>query len=158
MSDRIAVMNAGRIEQCGSPGEIYDRPATVFVAGFIGTTNLLRGTATRRGTEGGLVQIEAGFTVTTTDLPEAGGEVTLCLRPESIRVSPAESASPNAIDQANGTLERVIHRGSLTELHVRLPKRADMLIAVRPSGEGESLDMGQSVVATWSGDRIHRIS
>ena len=55
MSDRIAVMNGGRIEQLGTPEDLYDRPATRFVAGFIGTTNLLSGTVV--GREGGVTTV-----------------------------------------------------------------------------------------------------
>ena len=156
MSDRIAVMNAGRIEQCGTPGDVYDRPATTFVAGFIGTTNLLTGKVVRGPAGELVVRTAAGFAMTAPGLPGEGGDATLCLRPESIQVTPHAGAEPGDVDQAQGSLDRVIHRGSMTELHVRLPT-GDALIALRPSGEGDSLSPGQSVVVAWAGQRVHRI-
>ena len=60
LSDRIAVMNGGRVEQLGSPEELYDRPATRFVADFIGTTNLLAGTLESVSTTGAVVRLEGG--------------------------------------------------------------------------------------------------
>ncbi len=65
-SDRIAVMNAGRIEQVGTPAEVYERPATAFVAGFIGRTNLLKG----RTAPGGRVACEGGLDLATAAGPE----------------------------------------------------------------------------------------
>ena len=157
MSDRIAVMNAGRIEQCGTPGDVYDRPATVFVAGFIGTTNLWHGTVVRRDGAEALVRTSAGCLLTVRGLPAEAGETMTCLRPESIRVRPAAERSDAAANEALGTLDRIIHRGSLTELHVRLAG-GDSLIAARPSGEGEPLAPGQTVLAAWSGDKVHGLA
>lgn len=90
MSDRIAVMNAGRVEQIGSPTEIYDRPATVFVAGFIGQANLWHGRQTGRanrdyveiGVLGSTLRAKPGDTTI-----EPGGQATLMVRPERVRVS-----------------------------------------------------------------------
>ncbi len=90
MSDRIAVMNAGRVEQIGSPTEIYDRPATVFVAGFIGQANLWHGRQTGRVNRD-FVEIEVLGTrlaATPGDTTiESGGHATLMVRPERVRVS-----------------------------------------------------------------------
>ncbi len=90
MSDRIAVMNAGNVEQIGTPTEIYDRPATVFVAGFIGQANLWHGRQTGRANRdyvevevlGTKLKAKPGDTTI-----EPGGEATLMVRPERVRVS-----------------------------------------------------------------------
>jgi iron(III) transport system ATP-binding protein len=81
-SDRIAVMNAGRVEQVGTPSEVYERPATAFVAGFIGRTNLLKG----RIATGGRVTCEGGLELVTTAGPEhpPGEAVTVSIRPHSV--------------------------------------------------------------------------
>ncbi len=89
MSDRIAVMNAGKVEQLGSPTEIYDSPSSVFVASFIGQTNLWRGKQT--GMAGGLAEL-AVLGTTLRARPgetkiETGGEATLMIRPERVRVT-----------------------------------------------------------------------
>src|SRR5258708_3504298 len=90
MSDRIAVMNAGNVDQIGTPTEIYDRPSTVFVASFIGQANLWSGKQTGR-TNRDFVEVEVlGTTLkarpgdTTID---PGGQATLMVRPERVRVS-----------------------------------------------------------------------
>ena len=90
MSDRIAVMNAGNVEQIGTPTEIYDRPASVFVAGFIGQANLWHGRQTGRANRdfveidvlGTTLRARPGETTI-----EAGGQATLMVRPERVRVS-----------------------------------------------------------------------
>ena len=86
-SDRIAVMNAGRIEQIGTPVEIYERPATAFVAGFIGRTNLLQG---RVGADG-RVACEGGLELLAAAGPEhpAGTAVSVSIRPHTIALAPA---------------------------------------------------------------------
>ncbi len=90
MSDRVAVMRAGRVEQIGAPREIYETPATVFVAGFIGNTNLLAGRS-----RGGAAVECAGVTIATAagataaGAPAAGSAVTVAVRPERIRLDDA---------------------------------------------------------------------
>lgn len=87
MSDRIAVMHQGVIEQIGTPRELYKRPKTEFVASFIGVTNLLKGTVTRVSNE--TVEISCGgtsFTVTKEGNPSVHEEITFFVRPEAIRI------------------------------------------------------------------------
>ena len=84
MADRIAVMNGGRVEQLGPPSELYERPQTAFVAGFLGVSNLLPGTATGPTT----IAVDGGLTVEVS--PEAlngrTGRVAVGIRPEKIRI------------------------------------------------------------------------
>jgi spermidine/putrescine transport system ATP-binding protein len=84
MADTIAVMQGGRIEQLGTPNELYERPTTAFVAGFLGVSNLLRGTIAQPTT----VRLDGGGEVTVP--PEAlvgrSGEVSVGIRPEKIRL------------------------------------------------------------------------
>ena len=99
MSDRIAIMHAGRVEQLGTPEELYERPATRFVADFIGTTNLLRGTV--EATDA--VRLESGeLAPVATDGRAVGTHLEISLRPESIALVPAETTGAIAvvIDQA----------------------------------------------------------
>jgi putative spermidine/putrescine transport system ATP-binding protein len=107
MSDRLAVFNRGRIEQVGTPAEVYERPATAFAAGFVGTSNLIRGEVAERlfGTPG-------LFTV----------------RPEKIRL--AEPGSPVADDEqaADGTIRTVVYLGSDTRYVVALDAGAELVV------------------------------
>src|SRR5262249_2485740 len=92
-SDRIAVMNAGRVEQAGTPSEVYERPATAFVAGFIGRTNLLRG----RIAADGRVHCEGGVEVVTMVGPEhaPGTAVAVSIRPHTVTLAPLPAAPPD---------------------------------------------------------------
>jgi spermidine/putrescine ABC transporter ATP-binding subunit len=87
MSDRIAVMQRGHVEQVAEPRALYEAPATAFVAGFIGNTNLLPGRASGRGT----VDC-SGFKIAVVGIAPEGAAVTVALRPERVRIEPTESA------------------------------------------------------------------
>jgi spermidine/putrescine transport system ATP-binding protein len=88
MADTIAVMQGGRIEQLGSPNELYERPTTAFVAGFLGVSNLLQGTVSGPAT----VRLEVGGEVTVSPEALAGraGQVAVGIRPEKLRLGRAE--------------------------------------------------------------------
>ena len=112
MSDRIAVMTEGRIAQCGAPEDIYERPSEQFVAGFIGISNLLEGTAEGDGT----VRIANGTRVPA-PLPAdcaAGDTVNLSVRPEKIAVDELEDGMV-ALD---GTVEGRVYLGVMTQITV----------------------------------------
>jgi len=118
MSDRICLMNEGRIEQVGSPQELYFRPRTRFAADFLGESNLLDATlAGREGAAAVLAVAGAGLRAPAPpDLP-AGARVTLVVRPERIRLlGPGEDA-PNVLD---GVLREVILVGGMTKYYVTL--------------------------------------
>lgn len=124
MSDRIAVMNGGKVEQVGSPVEIYDRPATRFVADFIGDTNLLHGEtiALPTGAPGLAVSAELSFALPVFTLPAfaipghgvPSGMVSVALRPEKIRMGvPGTLPGPCAegrVDSANFQGGSVLYR------------------------------------------------
>jgi spermidine/putrescine ABC transporter ATP-binding subunit len=113
LSDRIAVMQGGRIEQLGAPREIYDRPATRFVADFIGASTMLRG----RAVSGELVTVTEGVTlrVTAGRALRIGGEVELAIRPERVRL--ATAAGDNVVEAEIDTL---VYQGAQTEVSARL--------------------------------------
>jgi spermidine/putrescine ABC transporter ATP-binding subunit len=156
MSDRIAVMNNGRIEQYGTPSDVYDKPATRFVAQFIGISNLFDGKVQERQQGETLVRTQSGLVLTAHGV---GGraEATLCLRPEAIRILPAEAEGGPQVNTVHGTLSRIIHRGTTTEYHLQ-STQGDTLIACRPSGENDALAIGRRVVASWSPARVHALN
>ncbi|HEX2312462.1 MAG TPA: ABC transporter ATP-binding protein [Thermomonospora sp.] len=118
MSSRIAVMSAGRIVQEGSPRDIYQRPATRFVADFVGTTNLLRGTVTG-GNGGTRVRTELGeLAAPETAGVKAGDAVLVAVRPESVRLHLADPGpAPNVV---RGEVDRVMFVGECVDCHVRV--------------------------------------
>jgi len=124
MSDRIAVMRNGSLEQIGSPTELYENPATPFVAGFVGKTNFLEGichSCNGTGLEFGLGQ--SGFIQlqqcppTLAASPRPGDRMRLAVRPEQIRMSPPEDGITPPL---NGVVEAVIFVGSFRTFLVRL--------------------------------------
>jgi spermidine/putrescine transport system ATP-binding protein len=126
LSDRIAVMDAGRIEQVGTPAEIYEAPRTSFVAAFIGDTNFLEGEVVRLlDAEYGLLRIE-GFpdVVCFNDktLPP-GRPVTLSIRPEKIRISREKPEGPAPRNAVPAKVEDMIYLGPTTKYWVRVGGR-----------------------------------
>jgi putative spermidine/putrescine transport system ATP-binding protein len=121
MSDRIAVFNEGRIEQVATPSELYETPATAFVAGFVGTSNLLTGAAAQS------VFGRAG---------------TFSIRPEKIRLTPAATDSANA----RGTVETVVYLGSVNHYAVALDAGGSLTVLLQNShgqnGPGDTGDSG----------------
>ena len=116
MSDRVAVMNGGHVEQVGVPREMYEEPATLFVADFLGVSNLISaacspddvGCALRIGER--TLRASAGAT-------DAHGDVKVMIRPERIVVEPQGTVGDNRLP---GMVERAVYVGSAHELHVRL--------------------------------------
>ena len=119
MSDRIAVFSGGRIEQVGSPAEVYEQPATPFVAGFVGTSNLLAGDAARQ---------------------LLGREGTWSVRPEKIRIEDVGTAAATDEDAALGTVREVVYVGSATRFLVDLDAGAT-LMALRQNLQTSSMDV-----------------
>ena len=111
MSDRIAVMSRGQVEQIGTPEEIYAAPASIFVAGFIGSANLLPGTLDVAGDGGARVRLDSGLLVDVAQPTEAaaGDPVTVMLRPERLDVVPAAAADGRSV---TGVVKHVIYQGS----------------------------------------------
>ena len=113
LSDRIAVMQGGRIEQLGAPREVYERPATRFVADFIGASTMLRG----RAVSGELVTVAGGVTlrVAAGRALTRGAEVELAIRPERVRL--AREAGDNVVE---AEIDALVYQGAQTELTAKL--------------------------------------
>ena len=118
MSDRIAVMSNGRVEQVGPPHEVYEEPATAYVADFLGVSNLMSATARGPDAAGrcrvrlGEFELAAGQGDT-----DARGAVRLCIRPERVRLEPGGTAGENRIP---GMIERLVYVGSTIQVIVHL--------------------------------------
>ncbi|PWK71553.1 ABC transporter ATP-binding protein [Aminobacter sp. AP02] len=132
MSDTIVVMNKGRIEQMGDPNTLYGRPGSVFVANFIGETNLLRSTVV--GTEGDTAALSwNGVTIKAAPgglAPKAGDNLYVVLRPEAIHCSADEPATGNRI---KGKVRQRVFKGNHTSLSVEVGDGALLNALVHPS-------------------------
>src|SRR5262249_50723218 len=123
LSDRVAVMNAGRIEQFGTPAQIYEQPATRFVAEFIGRMNFLQGTVINSNDGRGIVQLASGTTGSLM-LPagvSAGDQVEVTVRPERASLSTVEQVGNGLCLPCRVT--NVLYLGSLREIHVQFEGR-----------------------------------
>jgi spermidine/putrescine transport system ATP-binding protein len=123
MSDRLAVMSQGKVEQVGFPEDIYERPATRFVAGFIGTSNIIESKVTGRA--GNFLQIEAApgdRLLVPTPSERAispGDQLSFTVRPEKLRVVPEADVVPEQLCTVAGTVVDVVYQGVSTQLVVR---------------------------------------
>ncbi|WNG85466.1 ABC transporter ATP-binding protein [Mycobacterium sp. ITM-2016-00317] len=156
MSDRIAVMNAGNVEQIGSPTEIYDRPATVFVASFIGQANLWAGRATGR-TNRDFVEIDVlGSTLKARPgetTIEPGGHATLMVRPERIRVTPGSQDAPTGdVACVRATVTDLTFQGPVVRLSLAAPDDSTVIAHVGPEQDLPLLRPGDEVYVSWAPD------
>jgi iron(III) transport system ATP-binding protein len=120
MSDRIAVMHSGRVEQIAAPRTIYEQPATAFVAGFVGTTNLLGGVIKDR--RGDRVEVMVGTTliVARRAAGHAGDRVVLSMRPETLRLMTSDEPVPPGWATLSGALGESEYLGPVTRFSVQL--------------------------------------
>jgi spermidine/putrescine transport system ATP-binding protein len=151
MSDRICIMQAGRIVQVGTPRELYDRPGSRYVADFVGKSNFFDGTV--KGQDGGLLALECNGIVLSgqASVPmRPGGKATFCLRPEQITLSRGDAA------EAGTSLPvQVLNRiflGEHTEYLVRSGALGDVLVLVPRRGEAReaAFEPGETAHASWT--------
>jgi spermidine/putrescine transport system ATP-binding protein len=152
MSDRIAVMNRGRVEQIGAPREIYERPATPFVADFIGSLNALEFRADEL--VGGFAVMRLGgadrIVVPVDSRASAGATFRVAVRPERIRIEPAAS-SPHESGPGSsleGTIVEIVYLGMYTQFHVETP--AGRVVSHRLAEDSLSpFELQSRVVVSW---------
>jgi spermidine/putrescine transport system ATP-binding protein len=153
MSDRIAVMNAGNVEQIGTPTEIYDRPASVFVAGFIGQANLWHGRQTGRANRdyveidvlGATLKARPGETVI-----ESGGKATLMVRPERVRVTMEPPTGD--LTAVPATVTDLTFQGPVVRLSLTAADGSAVLAHVGPEQDLPMLRPGDRVYVGWATD------
>lgn len=123
LSDRIAVMSAGRVEQIGTPGEIYEKPASRFVAEFIGDTNLIDGVVSNGAADGvHRVDVPGLGELLATDVRGAarGERVSLSVRPEKLHIARGRPAGGDGQNVLRGRVEDASYRGAETRYWVRV--------------------------------------
>ena len=165
MSDRIAVMRHGRIEQLGRPEELYERPATTFVAGFLGVSNLLDGEVVGGG--GDLVEVRlADGTMVRAPATATNGEtsVRVGVRPEKLRATPGNGEGRAAGDDTNslnGTVLDASYVGVSTQYIVETADGHKLTVYAQnleTSGASEALADGQAVHLSWKPQHTFVIS
>ena len=155
MSDRIALMNAGRIEQLGAPIEIYHRPRTRFVAGFVGETNVLTGVLEGGGEGGATWRLRVGemrMRIPGAAGLGAGAAACLMVRPEFITLSPWEGPAPEGSEWLDGMVEETVFIGTAWKTWVRLPGGIRMVALEPPAAHGATA-AGTRVWLSWAPQR-----
>jgi ABC-type Fe3+/spermidine/putrescine transport system ATPase subunit len=147
MSDKIVVMNDGRIEQIGGAAEIYEEPETQFVADFIGETNLVHGRYERRDGSASVVSDRLAFEVVPHD--GASGEVAFAVRPEKIRVGESAEGLDNVFE---AEVVDEIYKGNVGKFFFRLENGETLTADVQLTDRSRSLSLGRSVTIGWSAE------
>ena len=162
MSDRIAVMNRGVIEQLDSPEEVYERPGTRFVAGFIGVSNLMPGSvAAVNGTQAE-VRLDSGPTVRAGAAGVASGDrCYIVVRPEKLQVNRVEDPVPGDRPSVEGVVESAVYLGTATQMVVKLAGDVPLTVLVPNADEAERQRLpgaGARVRLSWSPEHMHVVA
>ena len=154
MADTVAVMNAGRIEQMGHPADVYEMPRTIFVATFLGQSNLIQGTL---ATSGDVVEVAAfglSFKMPSQRNVAPGQSVVVGVRPEKITVLDAhdETKLPSTHNRIYGTVTDVSYTGVSTQYLVETPWGQSIIAFEQNSIVGDRCELGDPVVLGWAPD------
>jgi spermidine/putrescine transport system ATP-binding protein len=143
MSDRLAVMNSGRIVQIGTPREVYEEPADTYVADFLGVSNLMEVEVVERG-PGARCHLRVGEAGLVAERGEVDGlgPAHAVIRPERVRIEPYGSAGGNRVA---GMVERLVFLGSATQVMLRLGAGAPLQALMQNDGEDAGLSQGTPV-------------
>lgn len=164
LSDRVAIMNRGRLEQLGPPTDVYDNPKTAFVANFVGTTNLLVGAVLGESTNGSgrpMVRVQhdayGPFLATVAEgqaRPLDGTKVGLVVRPEKIRVrvtAPSDTNGSKGLNSTRGTLVERIYSGPTTRIRLEVTPQHHLvaLVANQTGSKMPAFKVGSRYYAVW---------
>jgi spermidine/putrescine ABC transporter ATP-binding subunit len=153
MSDRIAIFSMGRIEQLGSGADLYDRPASLFVADFIGESNILRGRYEVDGGAGGWMTHDetrwrVGAASASRSDVASGAAAALVVRPERMRVL-TDGATPDGLNTADATVDEVLYLGPDIKYQLALPWGQRISIREPRELDARELERGERVRIGW---------
>jgi len=169
MSDRIAVMNRGRIEQCADPETVYERPTTTFVAGFIGVSNLMPGHIVSSNGAGSRVKLDTGVEIEApTEGMSTGERCHAVVRPEKLTIEtvpsgssasrPGPDGSAEGRPRVDGQVESSVFLGTATQIVVKLAGDVRMTVLIPNADEAERGRLpggGANVSLSWAPEHIH---
>jgi spermidine/putrescine transport system ATP-binding protein len=159
MSDRIAVMNHGRVEQVSAPVEVYERPTTTFVAGFIGVSNLMPASVVGSGA----VQLDSGPRIDArTDGFETGERCHAVVRPEKLMIETTggDSAGDGRLPHVEGIVESSVYLGTTTQVVVDLGDEVRVTVLCPNTSEAERQSLpggGARVSLSWEPEHMHLV-
>jgi spermidine/putrescine transport system ATP-binding protein len=150
MSDRIAVMSEGRVEQLGTPSDVYETPTSSYIADFLGVSNLMQGTAVGDGR----VSV-AGHEMTCVVGGGVSGPVTICIRPERVELHSPDYAGDNTLP---GDIERVVYAGALLNVLVNIADVGMIQVTVPNQGAAFTFDWPDPVVLRFPAEALRIVS
>jgi spermidine/putrescine transport system ATP-binding protein len=152
MSDRIAVMNHGRVEQVGSPQDVYERPANLFVADFIGSSNILLGTVLETDGEQTVVRLHAGGAAraASAGILQTGQSVAVSIRPDDLCLVPDETEG-GRVNWLRCRVAKISFLGTHQQIVVSTGDGNELIIRQPPSIRPP--DPGAPVSVSWPSDR-----
>jgi spermidine/putrescine ABC transporter ATP-binding subunit len=152
MSDRIAIMNDGRIAQLDTPLELYESPVNLFVADFIGESNFLNGTVAETAGDRTAIQTAVGLKVWVERLDRLnpGVEVSVAVRPEKILVlSNGGALDEEIVNRFEGRIEEVVYIGDARIYRVRLSAGVDVDVKAQSGPDARRHEVGESILIGW---------
>jgi spermidine/putrescine transport system ATP-binding protein len=160
MSDQIAVMNRGVVEQLAAPEEVYERPRTTFVAGFIGVSNLMPGRVASVNGSVPELELDSGVKVRAAGAEglASGERCYAVVRPEKLRIERADEPVTTDLARVEGVVESSLYLGTATQFVVRLPDGVAMTVLVPNTDESERQRLpaaGTNVRLSWTSEHMH---
>jgi putative spermidine/putrescine transport system ATP-binding protein len=144
MADRLVVMNEGSIRQIGTQRDLYERPADLFVAGFVGRSSFLEGALE----PGGILRTSGGLVIRCNGASLAPGAASLTLRPERVLISTAAPADPIE-NTFRGEVEFVSYLGAQLDVHVRLSSSDRIIAQISNREDGFNPSIGDKIFVSW---------
>ncbi len=154
MSDRLAVMNRGKIEQLGTPEEVYENPSTAFVAGFLGASNLISAKVVNRGAAPGLADLTladgTAVRVPAARVPSGtSDDLRVGVRPEKLRLEPVTAPLPDGYNAFTGQVILGTFLGLSHQYTVRGPAETELVVYVQNIGAVPPPALGETVRLAW---------
>jgi ABC-type Fe3+/spermidine/putrescine transport system ATPase subunit len=159
LSDRIAVLSHGMIEQIGTPVEIYESPGSAFVADFIGNSNIVQATIEESRPKESLVRTDHGLRLRVSGVNEsAGSRVMIMLRPEKFQIVDEAASRPEGVNHLAAQVETLTYLGEDIQFQVLVPDDERLLVSLKSSGDLRRLKPGDPVILAISPEEIHLLS
>ncbi|WFU42186.1 ABC transporter ATP-binding protein [Bradyrhizobium sp. CB82] len=158
MADKIVVMRDGKLEQVGSATEIYQRPASKFVAQFIGASNLFEGKVEQRNGNGAIIEVSQDLRLQVDQVPASVDDIMVSIRPEAIIVE--EDGTVDRPNSVAARIDQVVYRGFVSHYYLRTASGQQLIVFEQNQTQqsGHRYAVGQQVVARWNAPSNHVIA
>jgi spermidine/putrescine transport system ATP-binding protein len=160
MSNRLAVMRNGHIEQLGPPEEVYENPSTEFVAGFLGASNMIEGEVKLQSNGDASILLSGGTTVRVPAhrVPSEGGRVKVGVRPEKISIQREQDPTPDGHNSVSGLLRMSTYIGVSHQYKVEGPAGSELTVYVQNLGAEPVPNPGERVVLSWKPEHTFAVT